>query len=144
MEMKNLSIHNELYSTIQEYCDINSISDIDKFLHQCLKQGFDIKKYGLLGGSEPEKQIENIEKEVIKYIDREIIKEISVIQDKDCSEYVEKETLDLRDKMAKLTNTLQTLRSELQAKEDELSVIKTKSISQSATFLRTTNLKDKL
>jgi len=142
--MKNLSIHNELYSTIQEYCHLNSISDIEKFLLQCLKQGFDIKKYGLLGGSEPEKQIEIIEKEVIKYVDREIIKEVSVIQDKDCSELVEKETLDLRDKMSKLSNTLQTLRSELQAKEDELSAIKTKSISQSATFLRTTNLKDQL
>lgn len=142
--MKNLSIHNELYSTIHEFCNLNSISDIDKFLLQCLKQGFDIKKYGLLGSSEPEKQIEVIEKEVIKYVDREIIKEVSVIQDKDCGEYVEKETLELRDKMSKLSNTLQALRSELQHKEDELSALKNKSLSQSATFLRTTNLKDQL
>ena len=145
MKMKNISIHNELYSTISEFCGINSIQDIDKFMTQCLKQGFDIKKYGLLGNSDVETKIEIIEKEVVKYIDREVIKEVPIIQDIDCREHIEKETSDLKDKMSKLSNTLQTLRSELQAKDNELQTLKIGNVTNNpATFLRTTNLKDKL
>ena len=111
VEIKN---NKEIY----DYCRVNGIIDINKFIQDCFKQGFDIKKYGLLG-VESEKTIEIQEKivevpievekivevikevpvdvikevdkivevikevpsppvEVIKYIDREVIKEIPV------------------------------------------------------------------
>jgi len=84
---------------IWEYCRLNDISDIDAFVFQCFKQGYDIKKYGFLGNTvvevkevevikEVEKPIEVIvEKEVIKeipvdrIIEKEIIKEVEVIKE---------------------------------------------------------------
>jgi hypothetical protein len=34
---------------IQLYCELNKITDVNLFVTQCFKQGFDIQKYGLLG-----------------------------------------------------------------------------------------------
>jgi len=42
VEVKN---NKEIY----EFCMVNGITDINKFIQDCFKQGFDIKKYGLLG-----------------------------------------------------------------------------------------------
>lgn len=67
---------------------LNGVTDINTFVEQCFKKGFDIEKYGLL--SEEDKVIEKIvevvkevpakpiEIEVIKYVDREIVKEVPV------------------------------------------------------------------
>jgi Cu2+-containing amine oxidase len=57
VEVKN---NKEIY----EFCMANGITDINKFIQDCFKQGFDIKKYGLLGktGGIEEKWVE---KEVI-------------------------------------------------------------------------------
>ena len=80
---------------VYEYCRINGITDINKFIQECFKQGYDIKKYGLLGktGGEDEKRVEievirekrvEVPVEVIKEIEKivevpiEIIKEIPV------------------------------------------------------------------
>ena len=80
---------------VYEYCRINGITDINKFIQECFKQGYDIKKYGLLGntGGIEEKWVEKeviVEKrveipiEVIKEIEKivevpiEIIKEIPI------------------------------------------------------------------
>ena len=51
---------------------VNGITDINKFIQDCFKQGFDIKKYGLLG--EQEKRVE-IPVEVIKEVPVEKIVE---------------------------------------------------------------------
>ena len=68
--------------SISKYCETNNILDIDKFVFKCFKQGFDIERYGLLS---EDNQIEvkevptpPTEVEVIKYVDREVIKEIKV------------------------------------------------------------------
>ena len=95
-------------TSVQEYCKLNNIEDVDKFISKCYVDGFNIKKYGLLGddsekiGGIEEKQVEievikeirvevpvEIIKEVVKYVDVpiEIIKEVEVIQ------YVEKEVI---------------------------------------------------
>ena len=42
VEVKN---NKEIY----EFCMLNGITDINKFIQDCFKQGFDIRKYGLLG-----------------------------------------------------------------------------------------------
>jgi hypothetical protein len=90
--------------SVQEYCKLNNIEDVDKFITKCYTEGFNIKKYGLLGddsgkiGGIEEKQVEievireirvEVPVEVVKYVEVpvEIIKEVEVIQ------YVEKEVI---------------------------------------------------
>ena len=93
---------------VQEYCRLNDIKDIDDFIIRCFTEGYNIKKYGLLGvNNEPqiiEKEVEKIvevvkevevpvekiievvkevpgpirEIEVIKYVDRDVVREITV------------------------------------------------------------------
>ena len=91
-------------TSVQEYCKLNNIEDVDKFITKCYVDGFNIKKYGLLGddsrkiGGIEEKQVEievirekrvEVPVEVVKYVEVpvEIIKEIEVIQ------YVDREVI---------------------------------------------------
>ena len=95
--------HSQL-SSVNDYCKLNNIEDVDKFISKCYVDGFNIKKYGLLGddsekiGGIEEKQVEievikeirvEVPVEVVKYVEVpvEIIKEVEVIQ------YVEKEVI---------------------------------------------------
>jgi predicted RNase H-like nuclease (RuvC/YqgF family) len=77
---------------IYDYCMHNGITDINKFVQDCFKQGYDIKKYGLLGETlnEGEKDLKTsgvqekwVEKEVIVEkrveIPIEVIKEVEKI-----------------------------------------------------------------
>ena len=90
--------------SVQEYCKLNNIEDVDKFISKCYVDGFNIKKYGLLGddsekiGGIEEKQVEievikeirvEVPVEVVKYVEVpvEIIKEVEVIQ------YVDREVV---------------------------------------------------
>lgn len=41
-----MEISKKLQSEIQDYCKINKIEDIDKFLEKILRNGFNIAKYG--------------------------------------------------------------------------------------------------
>lgn len=97
MAQKNSQTHKvevKNFKEIYDYCYLNEIVDVNSFIDKCLKQGFDIQKYGMLG-SEPkvETEVKVVEKivevikeiqlppkevEVIKYVDREVIKEIPV------------------------------------------------------------------
>ena len=65
--------------TLSAYCSANNIDDIDDFIYKCFKQGFDIKKYGLLGKTlnEGEKHLKTggIEE---KRVEIEVIREIRV------------------------------------------------------------------
>jgi len=95
--------HSQLKS-VQEYCKLNNIEDVNKFITKCYTEGFNIKKYGLLGDDSEktsgieEKQVEievireirvEVPVEVVKYVEVpvEIIKEVEVIQ------YVDKEVI---------------------------------------------------
>jgi hypothetical protein len=52
MEQKKSKIFNSRnIKTIEEYCKLNNIVDVDEFTYQCFKQGFDVKKYGFMGKS---------------------------------------------------------------------------------------------
>jgi hypothetical protein len=90
--------------SVQEYCKLNNIEDIDKFISKCFTEGYNINKYGLLGGDSgkiggiEEKQVEievireirvEVPVEVVKYVEVpvEIIKEVEVIQ------YVDREVI---------------------------------------------------
>ena len=102
MEQKKSKIFNSRnIKTIEEYCKLNNIFDVDEFTYQCFKQGFDVKKYGFLGktlnegekdlktGDIEEKRVEieviqeirvEIPVEVIKEVEKivEVIKEVTV------------------------------------------------------------------
>ena len=106
VEQKNSKIYNnQTMQTVSAYCSANNIDDIDDFIYKCFKQGFDIKKYGLLGktlnegekhlktGGIEEKQVEieaireirvEVPVEVIKEVEKivevpvEVIKEVPV------------------------------------------------------------------
>lgn len=86
---------NQTYlNDISDYCRLNNIGDVDLFINQCLKQGFDVKKYGLLGVNNDEVIKEVIvEKEVEKIV--EVIKEVEKIVEIPIEvkviEYVDKE-----------------------------------------------------
>ena len=90
--------------SVQEYCKLNNIEDVDKFISKCFTNGLNIEKYGLLGddsgktGIVSEKQVEievireirvEVPVEVVKYVEVpvEIIKEVEVIQ------YVDREVV---------------------------------------------------
>jgi hypothetical protein len=81
--------------SVQEYCKLNNIEDVDKFITKCYTEGFNIKKYGLLGddsgktGIVGEKQVEievireirvevpvEVIKEVIREVPVEVVKEV--------------------------------------------------------------------
>jgi len=96
MVQKNSQTHKfdiKNFKEIYDYCYLNEIIDINSFIEKCLKQGFDIEKYGLIGEDsgktdgigEKQTEIEVIREirvevpvEVIKYVDKEVIKEIKV------------------------------------------------------------------
>jgi len=80
VEQKNSKIFNkETMQMLSAYCSANNIEDIDDFIYKCFKQGFDIKKYGLLGKplNEGEKHLNTggIEE---KRVEIEVIREIRV------------------------------------------------------------------
>ena len=64
---------------VSAFCDANNIEDKDDFIYRCFKQGFDIKKFGLLGETlnEGEKHLKTggIEE---KQVEIEVIREIQV------------------------------------------------------------------
>jgi hypothetical protein len=102
--MVGIKLTTSQLTSIQEYCKLNNIEDVDKFISKCYVDGFNIKKYGLLGddsrkiGGIEEKQVEievireirvEVPVEVVKYVEVpvEIIKEVEVIQ------YVDREVV---------------------------------------------------
>jgi hypothetical protein len=97
---------------IYDFCMLNGITDINKFIQDCFKQGFDIKKYGLIGDN-TEKIIEYVDKEipieVIKYVEKEVIKEVPI--------EVIKEVEKPNEKMGMIQETLMKLRREIGDKD---------------------------
>jgi hypothetical protein len=88
--------------SVQEYCKLNNIEDVDKFITKCYTEGFNIKKYGLIGDDKEPNVIEKeIIKEVIKEVPVEVIKEVvkyvetpvEIIKEVEVIQYVEKEVI---------------------------------------------------
>jgi hypothetical protein len=71
MELKNSKIFKkEIIQAVSAYCESEKIEDIDHFMYLCFKQGFDIKRYGLLGDNS-----EKIGGEQKKWVEKEVIVE---------------------------------------------------------------------
>jgi len=93
MEPKYSKIfNNTILDSVQKYCELNKIDDIDGFIRKCFNSGFNIEKYGLLGKTlnEGEKDLKTsgvqekwVEKEIIVEkrveIPIEVIKEVEKI-----------------------------------------------------------------
>jgi hypothetical protein len=203
MEQKKSKIFNSKNTkSIEEYCKLNNIDDVDEFVHQCFKIGYDVKKYGFLGKTLNEgekdlrdsrktcgieekregievirekraekeviqtveviKEVEKIvEVEVIKYVDREIIKEVPVekiITITNDFEPVIKEVIiekivevENTDKLKMLSETLLKLRKDLSLKDkriEELESINKQlesiKVSQGAVYLKGSNITQRL
>ena len=82
MEQKDSKIFNkETLGSVESFCKLNNIEDKEDFIYLCFKQGFDIKKFGLLGETlnEGEKHLKtdgiqenSVEIEVIREIRVEV------------------------------------------------------------------------
>ena len=68
-----------MMQTVSAFCESKEIKDIDNFIYLCFKQGFDIRKYGLLGKTlnEGEKHLKTGGTQE-KWVEIEVIKEIRV------------------------------------------------------------------
>lgn len=110
--MSQIKLTGSQLKSVQEYCKLNNIEDVDKFVSKCYVDGFNIKKYGLLGddsekiGGIEEKQVEievikeirvEVPVEVIKEVEvvREVIKEVPVetIKEVEVIKYVDREVI---------------------------------------------------
>ncbi len=110
--MHQIKLTSSQLSSVNEYCKLNNIEDVDKFITKCYTEGFNIKKYGLLGddsgktGIVGEKQVEievireirvEVPVEVIKEIEviKEVIKEIQIetIKEVEVIKYVDREVI---------------------------------------------------
>lgn len=98
--MNRIELTNSQLTSVNEYCKLNNIEDIDKFIVKCFTGGFNTTKYGLLGddsgktGIVEEKQVEievireirvevpvEVIKEVIREVQVEVIKEVEIIKE---------------------------------------------------------------
>ena len=74
--------------SVQEYCKLNNIEDVDNFISKCFTNGLNIEKYGLLGNDSgktsivSEKQVEiEVIREIRVEVPVEVIKEVEVIRE---------------------------------------------------------------
>jgi len=110
--VQQIKLTSNQLKSVQEYCKLNNIEDVDKFITKCYTDGYNIQKYGLLGddsgktGIVGEKQVEievireirvEVPVEVIKEIEviREVIKEVPVetIKEVEVIKYVDREVI---------------------------------------------------
>ena len=107
-----------MMQTVSAFCDAQEIKDVDNFVYLCFKQGFDIRKYGLLGktlnegekdlktGGIEEKRVEievivekrveipvEVIKEVEKIVEVPVEKIVEVIKEVPVDRVVEKEII---------------------------------------------------
>lgn len=72
-----IELPEKIYNEIKEYCQANSIDDVDKFIRKILNQGFTTEKWGVIGDNkEPKKEI--VEKIIISAITSE--PEIKIVE----------------------------------------------------------------
>jgi predicted RNase H-like nuclease (RuvC/YqgF family) len=124
MDLKNSKIFNsQTMQAVSAFCESQEIKDIDNFIYLCFKQGFDIKKYGLLGKTlnEGEKHlktggIEEIRVEVpvedIKEVEK-IVTKIEYISDKTTENELLLKIQQLEEEISKKDNELDELRQKL-------------------------------
>lgn len=109
-------ISDNLLNEVKQYCTLNKIDDIDVFINKLLKQGLIIEKYGATPSSKV------VEKEIIKEVPVEVIKEIQVPIEVIKEVYVTDDTklIELLDETSKLKSELVSKELLIQSNEKEL------------------------
>ena len=138
---------------VSAFCESQEIKDVDNFMYLCFKQGFDIRKYGLLGetlnegekdlktGGIEEKQVEiEVIREIRVEVPVEVIKEVEKIVTK--IEYVSDKTSE-----NELLLKIQQLEQEISTKTTETDIIReefsTKTEEMENNFQNEMSKKDK-
>jgi hypothetical protein len=131
--------------SVENYCKINNIEDVDGFIKKCFDTGFNIEKYGLLGKSlnDGEKDLKTgiiDEKQVIKevivekrveipvevikevIVEKEIIKEVPVEKVVTKIEYISNKTGEdeMTEKIFQLNKELELERKNFSTKTEEM------------------------
>jgi hypothetical protein len=141
MEPKNSKIFNrETMQAVSALCESKGIKDVDNFMYLCFKQGFDIRKYGLLGktlnedekdlktDNEGEKDLSDSRKmggDQEKWVEIEVIREIRVEVPVEVIKEVEKIIYTSDDtQVNELLLKIQQLEQELSTKTTEIGIIR--------------------
>lgn len=156
-----------MLQAVSAFCESENIKDVDKFMYLCFKQGFDIKRYGLLGetlnegekdliidensgnkGGIHEKRVE-IPVEVIKevIVEKEIIKEVpvEVVKEVEKEIYItnDNQVKELGEKIAKLESDKQEFSTKIGEYEHERQIFSTKMEEMENIFQNEMSKKDK-
>ena len=128
--------------SLSAYCSENKIEDVDLFIQKCLKQGFDIKKYGLIGetlnegekdlktGIVGEKQVEiEVIREIRVEVPVEVIKEVEKIVTK--IEYISDKNIE-----NELFGKIEQLENEISKKDKKLDNTNEKMLQETLQKLR--------
>ena len=126
MELKKSKIFNkETMQSVSAFCESQEIKDVDNFIYLCFKQGFDIKRYGFLGGTEQEKIVE-VPIEIIKEIEKivevpveKVVTKIEYIRDENNENELSEKITKLEKEMSKKDEELDQLRRNLDIILDE-------------------------
>ena len=127
MELNYSKIFNkEILGSVDSFCKLNNIDDVDSFIKKVFQEGFNIKKYGLLGKTlnEGEKDLKmgGIEE---KRVEIEVIREIRVEVPVEVIKEVEKivtkiEYISDKNGETELLSKIQQLEEEISTKTTEM------------------------
>ena len=130
----------EILNSIDSFCKLNNIDDVDSFIKNVFQEGFNIKKYGLLGktlndgekylktGGIEEKQVEievireirvEVPVEVIKEVEK-IVTKIEYISDKTGETELLLKIQQLEEEISTKTTEIGTIRQEFSTKTQEM------------------------
>ena len=159
MELNYSKIFNkETLGSVDSFCKLNNIEDKDNFIYLCFKQGFDIKKFGLLTErlNEGEKHLKTggieekrVEIEVIREIRVEV--PVEVIKEVPVDRVVEKiiyttddiQINELGGKIAELEEERQIFSTKIANLEEERQIFSTKTEEMENNFQNEISKKDK-
>jgi hypothetical protein len=141
MELNYSKIFNkEILNSVDSFCKLNNIDDVDSFIKKVFQEGFNIKKYGLLGktlnegekdlktGVIEEKRVEievireirvEIPVEVIKEVEK-IVTKIEYISDKNGETELLLKIQQLEEEISTKTTEIGTIRKEFSTKTEEM------------------------
>ena len=131
MELNYSKIFNkETLGSVESFCKLNNIDDVDGFIKNIFQEGFNIKKYGLLGKTlnEGEKDLKTggiEEKRVEIEVIREIRVEVPVEVIKEVEKVVTKiEYISDKNGETELLLKIQQLEEEISTKTTEIGIIR--------------------
>ena len=141
MELNYSKIFNkETLNSVESFCKLNNIDDVDSFIKNIFQEGFNIKKYGLLGktlnegekdlktGGIEEKRVEievireirvEVPVEVIKEVEK-IVTKIEYISDKNGETELGGKIAELEEEISTKTTEIGIIRQEFSTKTTEM------------------------